>query len=47
MADRLVVTKTDLADEPSLAALRKRLRSLNISAQILESARSAAMCTDC
>jgi G3E family GTPase len=37
MADRLVVTKTDLADEPSLAALRKRLRSLNISAQILES----------
>ena len=37
MADRLVVTKTDLADEPSLAALRKRLRNLNISAQILES----------
>jgi G3E family GTPase len=37
MADRLVVTKTDLADEASLAVLRKRLRSLNISAQILES----------
>ncbi len=36
MADRLVVTKTDLSDAPSLAALRQRLRSLNISAQILE-----------
>jgi G3E family GTPase len=38
MADRLVVTKADLADEPTVAALRRRLRSLNISAQILESA---------
>jgi G3E family GTPase len=37
MADRVVVTKADLSDEPSLAALRRRLRSLNISAQILDS----------
>jgi G3E family GTPase len=37
MADRLVVTKADLSDGPSLAALRVRLRSLNLSAQILES----------
>jgi G3E family GTPase len=37
MADRLVVTKTDLSDRPSLAALRRRLRGLNISAQILDS----------
>jgi G3E family GTPase len=35
MADRLVVTKTDLADEPSLNALRERLRAVNGSAQIL------------
>jgi G3E family GTPase len=38
MADRLVVTKTDLSDPPSLAALRKRLRGLNVSAPIVESA---------
>lgn len=37
MADRLVVTKTDLSDEPSLVALRARLRALNGSAQILDS----------
>ncbi len=37
MADRLIVTKTDLSDEPSLAALRARLRTLNGSAQMLES----------
>src|SRR5271154_2100650 len=37
MADRLVVNKADLSDAPALAALRRRLRSLNISAQILES----------
>ena len=37
MADRLVMTKTDLSDEASLAALRQRLRSLNVSAQILDS----------
>jgi G3E family GTPase len=38
MADRLVVTKADLSDEASLTALRRRLRGLNISAQILDSA---------
>jgi G3E family GTPase len=37
MADRLVVTKTDLSDAQSLASLRVRLRVLNGSAQILES----------
>jgi len=38
MADRIVVTKTDLSDGAALAALRKRLRTLNVSAQFLESA---------
>jgi G3E family GTPase len=38
MADQLVVTKTDLADPPALATLRRRLRALNISAPIVESA---------
>ena len=38
MADRVIVTKTDLSDQPSLAALRARLRALNVSAQIMESA---------
>jgi G3E family GTPase len=37
MADRLIVTKTDLSDGPSVSALRARLRALNISAQIVES----------
>jgi G3E family GTPase len=37
MADRLVVTKADLSEQPSLAALRQRLRALNVSAQILQS----------
>ena len=37
MADRLVVTKADLSDEQSVAALARRLRSFNISAQIAES----------
>ncbi len=37
MADRLVLTKTDLSDGQSLAALRARLRALNVSAPILES----------
>jgi G3E family GTPase len=37
MADRLVMTKADLADEESVAALRLRLRRLNVSAQILDS----------
>ncbi len=36
MADRLVVTKADLSDAASLAALRVRLRALNLSAHILE-----------
>jgi G3E family GTPase len=35
MADRLVVTKTDLAEEASTAALRAKLRDFNLSAQIL------------
>jgi G3E family GTPase len=37
MADRVVVTKTDLSDPSSLAVLRGRLRACNGSAQILES----------
>jgi G3E family GTPase len=37
MADRLVVTKTDLSDAPTLAALRRRLRGLNVSAHIVDS----------
>jgi G3E family GTPase len=37
MADRLVVTKADLCDELLLNALRKRLRGVNSSAQMLES----------
>jgi G3E family GTPase len=37
MADRLVLTKTDLADEPALSALRRRLCAVNGSAQILYS----------
>ena len=36
MADRLLLTKVDLANDQSLAVLRRRLRTLNISAQILE-----------
>ena len=40
MADRLVMTKADLADEETMAALRQRLRRLNVSAQILELART-------
>ena len=37
MADRLVLTKLDLCDEPAAAALRKELRALNISAQLVQS----------
>jgi G3E family GTPase len=37
MADRLVVTKADLSDPSSLAALHAQLRALNRSARILES----------
>ncbi len=38
MADRIVVTKTDLSDETSVGALRKAVRALNLSAQILDAA---------
>ena len=37
MADRLVITKADLADEKTVTALRRQLRRLNVSAQILDS----------
>jgi G3E family GTPase len=37
MADRLVLTKTDLCDGQLVAALRARLRALNVSAHILDS----------
>jgi G3E family GTPase len=37
MADRLIVTKADLADEETIATLRQRLRRLNVSARILDS----------
>ncbi len=36
MADRLVVTKTDLAEEASIMALQAKLRTFNLSAQILQ-----------
>jgi G3E family GTPase len=38
MADRLVITKTDIADENAVAALRASLRARNLSAQILDGA---------
>jgi G3E family GTPase len=38
MADRIVVTKTDLAEASAVTALRARLRALNAAAQILASA---------
>jgi G3E family GTPase len=37
MADRIVVTKVDLSDGSAIAALRRRLRELNVFAQFLES----------
>jgi len=37
MADRIVVIKIDLSNAPAIAALRKRLRALNVSAQFVES----------
>ena len=37
MADRLVLTKTDLADGQASSALRAQLRALNVSAHIVES----------
>jgi G3E family GTPase len=36
MADRLVITKSDLADEETMAALRQWLRRQNVSAHILD-----------
>jgi G3E family GTPase len=36
MADRLVITKADLADEEAVAALRQRLRRRNVAAQVLD-----------
>jgi G3E family GTPase len=36
MADRLVITKTDLADEETVTALRQRLRRQNVSAPMLD-----------
>jgi G3E family GTPase len=42
MADRLVITKTDLSDHVTVTALLGRLRRLNISAQILDSAEISA-----
>jgi G3E family GTPase len=42
MADRVIVTKTDLSDQQSLAALRSQLRALNVSAPIMESAAISA-----
>ena len=38
MADRVVVTKGDLSDAPTLAALTSQVRQLNLAAQIVESA---------
>jgi len=38
MADRLIVTKADLSGPDALAELRARLRALNLSAPIMESA---------
>src|SRR5882757_5535698 len=35
LADRLVVTKTDIADKTKVKALTARLRTLNASAEIL------------
>ena len=43
MADRLVLTKTDLVDDPAaLSALKTRLRALNPAAPILEAATGEA-----
>ncbi|HEV2300612.1 MAG TPA: GTP-binding protein [Stellaceae bacterium] len=42
VADRLILTKADLADEPALAGLRERLARLNPSAPILAAAHGAA-----
>jgi len=42
MADRVIVTKTDLSDEASLATLRSKLRAVNVAAQIEASAEARA-----
>jgi G3E family GTPase len=42
MADRLVLTKTDLADNARIEALRTRLHALNPGAPILDAARGEA-----
>ena len=50
VADRIVLTKSDLADEAGIAALRTRLRDLNPSALILDgsaSSTSAAELLNC
>jgi len=41
VADRLVLTKTDLADAATLAGLRQRLRSLNPASPMIESRQGA------
>ena len=42
MADRIVLTKTDLADSEQIAAVTARLRALNAAAPILDAAKSEA-----
>ncbi|HTQ82372.1 MAG TPA: GTP-binding protein [Pseudolabrys sp.] len=42
MADRLVLTKTDLAGSAQIAALRERLRALNPAAPIFDAAKGEA-----
>jgi G3E family GTPase len=41
MADRLVITKADLAEEEALIALRQRLRRQNVSARIFDARETA------
>ncbi len=47
VADRIVVAKSDLADERGRQALRSRLSALNPSAEILDGAAGAAALFDC
>ena len=42
MADRIVLTKTDLASEADVSALRTRLKSLNPAAVVLDAAKGEA-----
>ena len=42
MADRLVLTKTDLADAQQIAGIKERLRALNPAAPILDAAKGEA-----